>query len=115
MKAAILLAVSLSLVAVQAKAEDAVSITLPSGAAEIAASYDCGDFTLDARYINSDQIMLAELQWPDHHIIAAQVIAASGARYAAGPYVWWSTGDDATLYDITKGENDPGIACTGKS
>ncbi|MGV0910863.1 MliC family protein [Martelella sp. FOR1707] len=115
MKTAALIAISFSFAALPALAEDAVSITLPSGAAEISASYDCGDFTLDARYINSDQIMLAELQWPDNHVIAANVISGSGARYAAGPYVWWSTGDDATLYDVTKGENDPGIACTGKS
>ncbi|WP_244629771.1 MliC family protein [Martelella limonii] len=113
MKALILLAAALPLFAVQAKADEAVTLTLPEGTTEIAAKYDCGDFTLDARYINGDQIMLAELQWPDNHIIAAEVIAASGARYAAGQYVWWSKGNDGTLYDVTKGENDPGTACTG--
>ena len=115
MKAATLTAIALSLAALPAMAEDKVSLDLPEGTTEISASYDCGDFMLDARYINGGQIMLAELQWPDNHIIAAEVIAASGARYAAGPYVWWSKGDDGTLYDVTKGENDPGIACTGKS
>ncbi|WP_180899555.1 MliC family protein [Martelella soudanensis] len=115
MKAAIFIAISISLAALHAKAEDKVSLALPEGTTEISASYDCGDFTLDARYINGGQIALAELQWPDNHVIAANVIAASGARYAAGPYVWWSKGNDGTLYNVTKGENDPGIACTGKS
>lgn len=113
MKAATLIAISLALAALPAMAADKVTLDLPEGTTEISASYNCGDFTLDARYINGEQIMLAELKWPENHIIAAEVIAASGARYAAGPYVWWSKGNDGTLYDVTKGENDPGITCTG--
>lgn len=117
MKASALIAIPLMLVAAPAMAGDApsLSLSLPAGTNVTTASYDCGDFTLDAQYINGGQVMLAGLQWPDNHVIAANVIAASGARYAAGQYVWWTKGDDGTLYDVTKGEDDPGIACTAKS
>ena len=37
------------------------------------------------------------------------MIAASGARYAAANYVWWSKGTDAELYDISQGEDAPPI------
>lgn len=42
-------------------------------------------------------------------IIFANVIAASGARYAAGVYVWWTRGDEASLYDLRNGEDAPPI------
>ncbi len=101
------------LMAGAAQAQSALSIKVPGGpdAIDTEAVYDCGGFTLKARYVTSGEVSLARLEWPDHLTIAAQVISASGARYAAGPYVWWTKGDGATLYNVMNGENDPGIAC----
>nr|WP_272213508.1 MliC family protein [Marinicella sp. W31]MDC2879467.1 MliC family protein [Marinicella sp. W31] len=113
-KRAVLISVIFTVFAAgSARADTAFSITVPGGAdaRSIDAVYDCGDFTMKARYVSSGEIELARLEWQDHLTIAAEVIAASGARYAAGPYVWWTKGDSATLYNVMNGENDPGIAC----
>ena len=40
------------------------------------------------------------------------MISASGARYAAANYVWWTRGPDAELYDLTLGEDSaPILTC----
>ncbi|PRX09291.1 UNVERIFIED_ORG: membrane-bound inhibitor of C-type lysozyme [Martelella mediterranea] len=107
----------MSLATSAARADTGFSIAVPDGpdARDIEAVYDCGDFTMTARYVTSGEIALARLQWQDHLTVAAEVIAASGARYAAGPYVWWTKGDSATLYNVMNGEDDPGIACEAAS
>ncbi|WP_246739652.1 MliC family protein [Martelella sp. HB161492] len=117
MKALIALAganFALALLAVTpALAEDAITIPLPAGvtAATIDADYDCGGTSVKAQYINAGDVHLATLAFDDQFTVASEAIAASGARYVSGFYVWWTKGDDATLYDMRKGENDPGIAC----
>ncbi|MBB4121059.1 MliC family protein [Martelella radicis] len=113
-KSTVLISVIFTAAAIgSAYAETALSIKVPGGpdAIDNEAVYDCGDFTLKARYVTSGEISLARLEWPEHLTVAAQVISASGARYAAGPWVWWTKGNGATLYNVMDGENDPGIAC----
>jgi len=46
-------------------------------------------------YINAGDISLAVLPVDGKTQIFTDVIAASGAKYAAAEYVWWSKGDDA--------------------
>lgn len=46
-------------------------------------------------YINAGDISLAVLRIDGKTQIFTNVIAASGAKYAAAEYVWWSKGDDA--------------------
>ena len=46
-------------------------------------------------YINAGDISLAVLPVDGKTQIFTNVIAASGAKYAAAEYVWWSKGDDA--------------------
>ncbi|MEX3762050.1 MliC family protein [Paraburkholderia phenoliruptrix] len=40
-------------------------------------------------------------------LLFVNTIAASGAKYQAGSYTWWTKGPRADLYDATAGENAP--------
>jgi membrane-bound inhibitor of C-type lysozyme len=42
-------------------------------------------------------------------MLFVSTIAASGVRYQAGIYTWWTKGPRADLYDATLGENAPPI------
>lgn len=89
-----------------------ISIPLPGDAdkSEIEVRYDCEDFDVDVSYITAGEISLATLAWPDHFIVAAQVMSADGARYAAGPYTWWVKGDEADFANVMDNDSD-GLAC----
>ena len=73
--------------------------------------YDCGGKPVEAEYINAGPVSLVTFTIDDTFVVAANVVAASGAKYAGGQYIWWTKGDEATLFDATKGEQDQGIAC----
>lgn len=90
-----------------------IVIPLPDGttAQTIRARYDCGAFGMvEARYFNAPPVALASLSFKNEFVVAANVLAASGARYAGGKYVWWTKGDTADLYDLTSGEGAPPVA-----
>lgn len=91
-----------------ALAED-LTVQLPGAhVARIRANFTCGAngvalglpaeaFTVE--YLNAGENSLAVLPIHGKRMIFANVISASGARYAAGPYVWWDAGDrGVTLY-----------------
>jgi membrane-bound inhibitor of C-type lysozyme len=42
-------------------------------------------------------------------MLFVNTLAASGVRYQAGSFVWWTKGPRADLYDTTAGENAPPI------
>jgi membrane-bound inhibitor of C-type lysozyme len=42
-------------------------------------------------------------------LLFVNTMAASGARYQAGSYIWWTKGPRADLYDATAGESAPPI------
>ncbi|MBB4186968.1 membrane-bound inhibitor of C-type lysozyme/heat shock protein HslJ [Sinorhizobium terangae] len=73
--------------------------------------YDCGCETVEAEYINAGPVSLVTFSIRGTYIVASAVISGSGARYAGGRYIWWTEGEEATLFDVAKGEDDPGIAC----
>lgn len=116
MKAAIL---ALALLAMPMAAQaDNIVIPLPGGVKPetIKATYDCGAFgQVSVSYINAPPVALATLAFKSQFLVVSNVLSGSGARYAGGPYIWWSKGRGADLYDLTKGENAPPIAsCTEK-
>ena len=75
-------------------------------------NYDCdGELKVKADYVNADSVSLALLSFGDQFVIASNVIAGSGARYAGGQFEWWTKGDEGTLKDLTKGTETPGITC----
>ncbi|APA85390.1 MliC family protein [Paraburkholderia sprentiae WSM5005] len=42
-------------------------------------------------------------------MLFVNTVSASGAKYQAGSYTWWTKGPRANLYDLTSGENAPPI------
>lgn len=42
-------------------------------------------------------------------LLFVNTLSASGVRYQAGAYTWWTKGPRADLYDATAGENAPPI------
>nr|WKF58894.1 Membrane-bound lysozyme inhibitor of C-type lysozyme [Paraburkholderia busanensis] len=42
-------------------------------------------------------------------LLFVNTLSASGVRYQAGIYTWWTKGPRADLYDATNGENAPPV------
>ncbi|MCB5202332.1 MliC family protein [Neorhizobium sp. T786] len=99
--------------ALSAGAED-IRIELPADTRveTVRAEYECGGQRVSAQYINAGSVSLAVLAMGEDVVVAANVMAASGAKYDGGRYVWWTKGREATLYDLRMGEADPGVSCT---
>lgn len=92
---------------------DAITIPLPKGmkAQTLRVAYACGAFgRVEAEYVNAPPVALASLTFKGEFVVAANVIAASGARYAGGKYIWWTKGNSADLYDVTLGEGAAPVA-----
>jgi heat shock protein HslJ len=92
----------------------AIAIDVPdtSGAAQrLAVRYDCGGVAVEVEYIDAGDVSLATLAIGDAFVVASRVLAASGARYSGGQYVWWNKGDEATLIDYMNGGSDAAVAC----
>lgn len=106
--AAMVGAVLLAGIVVPSLAED-LSVHLPGVAVtRIHASFECGakgvalglpsgQFTVE--YLNAGENHLAVLPVHGQPMVFTNVISGSGARYAAGRYIWWDAGDrGVTLY-----------------
>ena len=73
--------------------------------------YVCGDDkALQVAYINAGPNSLALIEIDGEDLIFAGVISASGARYAAGPYIWSTKGDDGALESAAM--PDKAMTCT---
>lgn len=68
-------------------------------------SYQCeAGKTLNVTYFNHlGGQSFALLQVQGKPWLLVDTLAASGVRYAAGPYVWWTKGNHGDLYDQTAG------------
>ncbi|MCB5175852.1 MliC family protein [Microvirga lenta] len=76
-------------------------------------SYKCqGGLQLKVEYINAGPNSLAVVPVSGSVLVFANVMSGSGARYAAGPYIWWTKGTGAELYDQRQGGGSKPIACT---
>jgi membrane-bound inhibitor of C-type lysozyme len=106
-------------VAPAAAAEIAISLSIPvTGDTEVSSTssiYECGDEEISATYINAGDVSLAVLEIDGRTVVASNVIAASGAKYAGAQYIWWTKGDEANLYDLTEGGEDaPASTCAAR-
>jgi membrane-bound inhibitor of C-type lysozyme len=71
---------------------------------------DADSVTVD--YLNVPPNYLALVPIEGSTLVFNTVLSASGAKYAAGKYVWWTKGNDASLYDLTQGEDSkPILTC----
>lgn len=94
-------AIALSFAATTALANE-INISIPDDVEVQSDSvlYECGEETVSATYYNAGEISLVALEMEETTIVAANVISASGARYAGGPYIWWTKGATADLYNL---------------
>ena len=78
--------------------------------------YDCAtEQPLSVTYINAapNFLALVPIAEEPEPLVFAAVISASGVRYASGQWIWWTKGVDASLYDITLGEDaEPVLTCS---
>lgn len=68
--------------------------------------YQCdtgaGKEKVEATYFNAGSIALVYFKWNDDYVVGANVIAASGAKYAGAQYIWWNSKNEVALYDLLK-------------
>lgn len=101
---------ALMIVGVAPALADPLTIDLPGAAAEVRddVAYSCtGDHKVSVDYVNAGGNSLAIVDLGDRTVLMVTVISGSGARYAGQEYVWWTKGETADFYDLTKGENAP--------
>ncbi|MET3559474.1 membrane-bound inhibitor of C-type lysozyme [Bartonella japonica] len=71
-------------------------------------AYQCetktGKERVEATYLNTDNVSLVDFRWRGDRVIAANVIATMGKKYAGAQYIWWENNKEITLYDLA---NDP--------
>ncbi|RUT35079.1 hypothetical protein EMQ25_03760 [Arsenicitalea aurantiaca] len=75
-------------------------------------TYECeGIDPITVEYVNANPIFLAFVPVDGEKLVFVNVLAASGARYASGQYVWWTRGAEATLHDEIAGEEAEPLSC----
>ncbi|MBC8717959.1 MliC family protein [Ochrobactrum sp. Marseille-Q0166] len=92
-----------------------ITIPLPDDVevTENSVLYKCGDQNISATYYNAGENSLVQLEMENNTVIAANVLAGSGAKYAGGVYIWWSKGDGADLYNLMDDpDQEKPISCT---
>jgi membrane-bound inhibitor of C-type lysozyme len=63
--------------------------------------YRCaGDVRVPVRYLNTDAGSFAYLPVGGKKLLFVSVQVASGVKYVAGRYSWWTKGNDAVLDDV---------------
>lgn len=99
---AALLVAGLSAPAAAQSVEAALTLTLPGDAEQHTLQYDCGEFgQISVAYINAAPNFLALVPYEGKTLIFAAVLAASGVRYTAANYEWWTKGAEVTFRDLT--------------
>jgi membrane-bound inhibitor of C-type lysozyme len=69
--------------------------------------------SLSVDYLNVAPNYLALIPIDGTTLLFNTVLSASGARYAAGKYIWLTKGADGSLYDLTEGANaKPILTCS---
>lgn len=93
-----------------------VTLMLDAPEAEaVSVNYRCegNSATMTVEYINAGEDSLAMVPVEGGRRVMVAVLAASGARYAGGAFVWWTKGREGSLYDLRQGEDaDPVATCT---
>ncbi len=104
MKTARILPMAFLALATVAHAEP-LTLDLPGTPERMRFTYECSDGVARVvEYVNLPDNDLALVEAGPSRRLFVGVIAASGAKYAAGAQVWWSKGSEASLLDLTKGD-----------
>jgi membrane-bound inhibitor of C-type lysozyme len=115
MRLTLTLAGVFALVSIAASA-DPLTIDLPGAASagRTTVAYSCGGARkVTAEYVNAGANSLAIVNLDEQTVLMVSVLSGSGARYAGQQFVWWTKGNSADFYDLTKGEDAaPEFSCT---
>jgi len=107
-------AVALFLTALPAAAAE-VTLTLDAPEVDaLSVIYRCEGTTtgMTVEYYNAGEDSFAMVPADGARRLMVTVLAASGARYAGGPFVWWTKGREGSLYDLRNGDDaDPVAIC----
>jgi membrane-bound inhibitor of C-type lysozyme len=88
-----------------------VMIALSGDAERRIVRYECdGVQPFAVEYVNAAPNFLALVPVEGHTMVFANVAAASGARYVAGSYEWWTRGAEATFADTLRTDAEP-VTC----
>src|SRR5579859_5895261 len=73
--------------------------------ATLSVNYQCqGGTSLKVTYYNHQGGQsFALLRVKDTPMLFVDTMAGSGVKYVAGPYTWWTKGNNGDLYDMTAG------------
>ncbi|HEY2622484.1 MAG TPA: MliC family protein [Dyella sp.] len=101
------LCVVATLLAASAASADALRVPQIQLAKSITQTYQCaGGKSLQVTYLNAaNGQSFALLPVDGKPLLFVDSMAASGVRYQAGRYIWWSKGNRGDLYDAMQGEN----------
>ncbi|WP_266180496.1 MliC family protein [Dyella humicola] len=99
------LCVVASLLAASTASADTLNVPQIQLAGTIKQNYQCdGGKSLQVTYLNATNGQsFALLAVEGKPLLFVDTIAASGVRYQAGRYVWWSKGNNGDLYDAMQG------------
>lgn len=116
MRSALALVALLAPLSAASAAETGIELNLMiTGNAEVrSVTYDCpGIPSFAVEYINAAPNFLAVIPVQQQTYVFTAVTAASGVRYVAGNFIWWTKGTDAEWYDVTQGaEAPPAFTCS---
>lgn len=98
---------------------DPLTLDLPgaAGAERQKVVYSCtGGHKASAEYVNAGANTMVILTFDGQTLLMVTVLSGSGAKYAGQQYVWWTKGNSADFYDLTKGEDAaPEFSCEAAS
>ncbi|KQT85202.1 MliC family protein [Aurantimonas sp. Leaf443] len=66
---------------------------------------------LTVEYVNLPGNTMAILPVEGRATLFVGLLSASGAKYASGPYVWWTKGNRGDLYDERVGDPKQNVVC----
>lgn len=79
------------------------------GADGVALGLPAGPFTVE--YLNAGENHLAVIPIHGQALVFANVISGSGARYAAGRYIWWDAGARGVTLYADSADGHPRAEC----
>jgi membrane-bound inhibitor of C-type lysozyme len=95
----------------------AVVVAGPAAAADFqTVRYACDrGLEVPATYVNADDLSVVVINVDGQQVTLVNEPAASGARYGwpsdGANYVWWTKGEEATLYWKAEGAETPLLTC----
>lgn len=94
----------LAMLAGTTAAADALNVKAIPVSATVARNYRCkAGQSFQVTYYNSTGQSFALLPVKGKAMLFVDTLAASGVKYVAGTYVWWTKGDNGDLYDTMAG------------